>query len=90
MPVSDVSSYRGLFIETANEHVNIIDSLLLQKVESDERDEIFRRLHSLKGSSSVMGYKNIASLCDKAQDEKEVSQLKIVIADIREKISEIA
>lgn len=101
MTDTDLLSYRDLFIETAKEHVQKINSELANSSARDEvMDEIYRRIHSLKGSSSIMGFSEISQLCTKAGDllqnrDKESNiedNLKIVqeiVNSIQQKIEEI-
>ncbi len=101
MTDTDLLSYRDLFIESAEEHVQKINSELTNSSARKEViDEIYRRIHSLKGSSSIMGFSEISQLCTKAGDllqdrEKESTRddnLKIVqeiVNNIQQKIEEI-
>ncbi|MDO8270091.1 MAG: Hpt domain-containing protein [Candidatus Levybacteria bacterium] len=67
MPTPDISDYNELFLRTAKDHVKALEELVL-KLEATGptpkiTEEIFRQAHSLKGSSSVMGFKKITDLC---------------------------
>lgn len=69
MPAPDITDFTELFFKTASDHVREIEKLL-DYIESSPTptkiiDEIFRHVHSLKGSSSVMGYTQIAEACEK-------------------------
>lgn len=68
MPQQDISSYNGLFLRSAKDHIDTIENKLLPLLNSlnqnDNTEEIYRRAHSLKGSSSVMGYTEISDICN--------------------------
>lgn len=67
MPTTTTEEYKQLFITTATDHIQLAESLLSQLANSlsnEDAKEFFRHIHSLKGSSSVMGYKEISSACD--------------------------
>ena len=67
----NVSDYEDLFFSTASDHLLAIEQQLKFRSLKKQVDlnEIFRRIHSLKGSASVMKHNNISDLCD------EISQL---------------
>lgn len=90
MPVSDVSSYRGLFIETATDHIRAINSLLVNERTTESEEEIYRHLHSLKGSASVMGYLDIVELCNKASNQKDFDELGKIVNLIEDNIKKLA
>lgn len=62
----DVSQYLGIFLDEAEEQIQILDEtlvLLEQEGESQELlNKIFRAAHTLKGSSASMGFENMAQL----------------------------
>lgn len=57
----NLSEYTELFISTAMDHILSSRDLLLSSSlsQSETLREVYRRMHSLKGSSSVMGYSSI-------------------------------
>lgn len=61
-----------MFIEETSKSLENIESLLLKAEEKgyDNKiiDEIFRDMHSMKGSSATMGYQNIAKLTHAMED----------------------
>lgn len=68
MSTTDTSDYNALFITTASDHLNAVAKLLQQLPKDGDpgyiASEVFRHIHSLKGSSGVMGYQKISQLCD--------------------------
>jgi two-component system chemotaxis sensor kinase CheA len=62
----DVSQYLGLFLDEAEEQLQILDeSIILLEHDKENMDllnTIFRAAHTLKGSSASMGFDNIAHL----------------------------
>src|SRR5690348_9473201 len=65
MQRNDISNYDGLFFETANDHITSCESLLIDTPQTVDMQEIFRHIHSLKGSSQMMGFENISNICQK-------------------------
>lgn len=68
----DMSQYRQLFIEEAREHIDNMTKALLA-VEKDPKNadalnSLFRSAHTLKGSSAMMGFKDIADLTHAIED----------------------
>lgn len=67
MSAQDVASYRVVFIKSALDHLNSIKSNLpnLSNPDLSESvlEEIYIHIHSLKGSSGVMGYSPISEIC---------------------------
>ncbi|MEM2111881.1 MAG: chemotaxis protein CheA [Candidatus Bathyarchaeia archaeon] len=68
----DMSQYRQLFIEEAREHIDNMTRALLA-VEKDPKNtdalnSLFRSAHTLKGSSAMMGFKDIADLTHAMED----------------------
>lgn len=64
MPI-DVSQFRGMFFEEARDYVAAFERAVLQ-LETDPQDtgsvqEMFRAAHSLKGCSSTLGIRDVAS-----------------------------
>ena len=66
--MNDISSYNDLFLTTAKEHINALENKFAEDNTIENMEEIFRRLHSLKGSSGAMGYKEIENTCTKMVD----------------------
>lgn len=62
----DVSQYLEIFLDETNEHLQNLNTLILdleQNPESmDTINEIFRAAHSLKGMAGTMGYKRMQTL----------------------------
>ncbi|MDD2401302.1 MAG: chemotaxis protein CheA [Clostridia bacterium] len=62
----DVSQYLDIFLEESMEHLQTLNSGVLNMENNPERldiiDEIFRAAHTLKGMSATMGYNAIAKL----------------------------
>lgn len=62
----DVSQYMGLFLDEAEEQLQILDESIIvlehDKENMDLLNKIFRAAHTLKGSSASMGFDNIARL----------------------------
>lgn len=62
----DLTDFRRIFFEEADEHLAIIEDLLLQAEKSsltgEHLNEIFRAAHSIKGSSGMLGFTEIVSL----------------------------
>ena len=62
----DVSQYLEIFIDESSEHLQNLNTQILN-LESEPEDmntinEIFRAAHSLKGMSGTMGYKRMQNL----------------------------
>ncbi|MCX8177514.1 MAG: chemotaxis protein CheA [Candidatus Bathyarchaeota archaeon] len=68
----DMSQYRQLFIEEAREHIdNMTKALLVVEKDpknTDALNSLFRSAHTLKGSSAMMGFKDIADLTHAMED----------------------
>ena len=62
----DVSQYLEIFIDESNEHLQNLNTQILNlEAEPDNMDtinEIFRAAHSLKGMAGTMGYKRMQNL----------------------------
>lgn len=67
MSAHDLKNYNALFLKSANEHLQIVEVDLQKLSENIDQnflvEEMYRRIHSLKGSSSIMQYKDIAVIC---------------------------
>ncbi len=62
----DISQYLEIFIDESNEHLQNLNTQILN-LESDPENidtinEIFRAAHSLKGMAGTMGYKRMQTL----------------------------
>lgn len=104
MPTADTADYKILFLKTAYEHVAEIERLVASFSSGQTTGvfkEIYRHAHSLKGSSSVMGFSQIAQRCsiiddlitldehkDMPQDEKLTKIVKYV-SEIKEELESI-
>ena len=68
----DMSQYKELFVEEAQEHLQGLNQALLQleKEPSDVEplNEIFRLAHTIKGMAATMGYDDIALLAHSMED----------------------
>ena len=64
--LGDTSDFRAIFFEEADEHVAAIESVLLRlnqaAPDSEDLNAIFRAAHSIKGTSGMLGFTEIASL----------------------------
>jgi len=62
----DTSDFRAIFFEETDEHVAAIESVLLRlnqaAPDADDLNAIFRAAHSIKGTSGMLGFTEIASL----------------------------
>ena len=62
----DVSQYLGIFLDEAEEQIQVLDeSIVLLEHDKENMDlinKIFRAAHTLKGSSASMGFDKIAHL----------------------------
>ena len=62
----DVSQYLEIFLDETNEHLQNLNTQILQLEQnpddSDTVNEIFRAAHSLKGMAGTMGYKRMQNL----------------------------
>ncbi len=63
----DMSQYLGVFVEEAKENIQGLNDAVL-KLESnpeskDAINEIFRLMHTLKGSSATMGFAKMSKMC---------------------------
>lgn len=68
----DMEQYRQTFVEEAMEHINAITKALLILEKDSKNAEalntVFRAAHTLKGSSGMMGYKDISDLTHAMED----------------------
>ena len=66
MTNTDLSAYKELYIKTANEYLEAMQAsivlLAADKANKKAIETIYRSGHSLKSQSTLMGYKNTASL----------------------------
>ena len=73
MIIDDMSvELMEMFLEETSKSLENIESLLLESEEKGYTpkviDEIFRDMHSMKGSSATMGYINMAKLSHAMED----------------------
>ncbi|MDR1440633.1 MAG: chemotaxis protein CheA, partial [Clostridiales bacterium] len=68
----DISRYYPVFVDEATEHIQAMNSSLLELERNpgsqSAMGELFRSAHTLKGSSSTMGFRKIASLTHQMED----------------------
>ena len=68
----DMEQYREAFIEEAREHIETLTQslLILEKdpKNTDALNNIFRSAHTLKGSSGMMGFKDLQDLAHAMED----------------------
>ena len=64
--LGDASAFHALFFEEADEHLAAIEGILLRvdpaAAAGEDLNAIFRAAHSIKGSSAMLGFAEIASL----------------------------
>ncbi len=104
MPPQDISSYNGLFLKTAKEHIDIISNNLdaLKDISDKQNvyEEIYRRAHSLKGSSSVMGHREITETCteivtlvhpliEASISDEKLNHLSSLVLNLKRQIDEV-
>lgn len=85
----DMSQYLSLFIQEADEQLEILEqeTLKLEEDPSDERMQvIFRAAHTLKGSSRAMGFSNFAQLTHEM--ENVLDQLRSHALDLDTEIAD--
>ena len=62
----DVSQYLEIFIDETKEHLQSLNTQILELEQDPENEntinEIFRAAHSLKGMAGTMGYKRMQTL----------------------------
>jgi two-component system chemotaxis sensor kinase CheA len=65
-PLADVAAFQALFFEEADEHLLAIEERLLRidqdSPSTEDLNAIFRAAHSIKGTSGMLGYPEIADL----------------------------
>ena len=69
--MSEFEQYRSLFVaESRENHENLVNFLLELEKGTDQNaiDEIFRSIHTLKGSSASMGFADMERLCHTMED----------------------
>lgn len=68
----DLNQYLEVFIEESKEHLQTVNSSLLELEKNpsnmDIVSEIFRAAHTLKGMSATMGYQDLANLTHKMEN----------------------
>ncbi|HSU80464.1 MAG TPA: Hpt domain-containing protein, partial [Candidatus Angelobacter sp.] len=68
----DTNQYLDLFLDESREHLQNINTTLLQLEQSPDNIElvqsIFRSAHTLKGMSATMGYNNMATLTHRMEN----------------------
>jgi two-component system chemotaxis sensor kinase CheA len=67
-----MSKYKALFVEESREHLAELSRLLVRLESTQEPatlvDDIFRRVHSLKGMAASMGFEAMATLAHAVED----------------------
>lgn len=105
MSTLDNAGYISLFLKTANDHLKTIRTVLAKIEDSNEKtnliQEVYRNSHSLKGSSSVMGFTELANFSDKLAQlthpennflshfERNIAKAKKITDEIQRYISSI-
>ena len=63
----DMSQYLGVFVEEAKENIQALNNAVMELESNpnskDAVDEIFRLMHTLKGSSATMGFNKLSKMC---------------------------
>ena len=63
----DMSQYLGVFVEEAKENIQALNNSVMELESNpdskDAIDEIFRLMHTLKGSSATMGFSKMSKMC---------------------------
>ncbi|MGC9140343.1 chemotaxis protein CheW [Athalassotoga sp.] len=63
----DMSQYLGIFVEESKENIQSLNDSILELESNPESknavDEIFRLMHTLKGTSATMGFQRMSKLC---------------------------
>lgn len=80
----DTNQYMGMFLEESREHLQTLNSCLLELEHNPEDpsvlNEIFRSAHTIKGMSATMGYTEIAELTHEMENVLDLlrkNQLKV-------------
>lgn len=63
--------YVRIFIEESQASLVSISLLLKSKTEKIDVSEIFRKIHTLKGSASVLSFEKMTAACNSAEDSLE-------------------
>ncbi|MEM4237482.1 MAG: Hpt domain-containing protein, partial [Candidatus Nitrosocaldaceae archaeon] len=61
----DTNKYKEMFVQEANEHINNLNTSLLELEKNYSQkyiDSLFRSAHTLKGMAAMMEYENIRIL----------------------------
>ncbi|MGK7938642.1 MAG: Hpt domain-containing protein [Crocosphaera sp.] len=81
----DQQKILGYFIEEAKEHLEILETGLLELsavVEDQERlNEMFRAAHSIKGGAAMLGYSSIQKIAHRLEDSFKILRENSVPAD---------
>ncbi len=81
----DQQKILGYFIEEAKEHLEILETGLLELsavVEDQERlNEMFRAAHSIKGGAAMLGYSSIQKIAHRLEDSFKILRENSVAAD---------
>ncbi len=81
----DQQKILGYFIEEAKEHLEILETGLLELsavVEDQERlNEMFRAAHSIKGGAAMLGYSSIQTIAHRLEDSFKILRENSVTAD---------
>ncbi|MEM4275278.1 MAG: chemotaxis protein CheA [Candidatus Nitrosocaldaceae archaeon] len=67
----DTNKYKEMFVQEANEHINNLNTSLLELEKNYSQkyiDSLFRSAHTLKGMAAMMEYENIRILCKSIED----------------------
>lgn len=83
----DMSNYLQVFLDETDEELeSLVESLLILEdnpTEVDALNEAFRLLHSLKGSSGMMGYENISEFAHELENRFEAFRSGDAVLDHR-------
>jgi len=64
--LGDLSVFQSIFFEEADEHLAVIEAALLRaenaELSAEDLNAIFRAVHSIKGSSGMLGFADITAL----------------------------
>lgn len=87
----DVSQYLEIFIEESKEHLQNMNSALLEMEKSTENkdtiNEIFRGAHTLKGMAATMGFKRMSVLTHDM--ENVLSEIRNGVMDTSAELSDV-
>ncbi len=65
--VVDMSQYLGVFVEESKENIQALNNAVMELESNmsskDAIDEIFRLMHTLKGSAATMGFGKMSKMC---------------------------